>query len=80
MDLRGKRWGDTRAAMAALGVTSPQTLTKYIKYGLPNRDTGEVEPLPTVKIGRSYRFDLDAVDAWIESRSRWIAQTPGQSA
>lgn len=79
MELTGRRWVDTRAVMAVLGITSPQTLTKYIKIGLPNV-AGEMEPLPARKIGRAYRFDLDAVDAWIDSRSSWIAQTPGQSA
>jgi excisionase family DNA binding protein len=48
-------------------VKSPNTITEMVKRGLPAH-----------KVGKGYRFDLAEVDEWI--RSRWTAQTPGQTA
>lgn len=63
------RWVGTPELMAHLGIVSKNTVTNYVKAGMPVH-----QPLK----GGRYLFDLVEVDEWI--RSRWTASVPRQTA
>jgi len=64
-----RQWVDMRTVRAHLGGLSQNTITSYIKAGMPAHQA--------IKGGR-YLFDLAEVDRWI--CSRWTTRDPGEGA
>lgn len=62
------QWVTTRELMEHLRIVSANTVTNYIKAGMPHHRLG----------GRTLLFDLAEVDEWV--RSRWTASAPRQTA
>ena len=58
-------WVTKDVLMAHLRIKSANTITAYIKQGMPAH-----------RIGKGYLFDLTEVDQWV--RCRCITPAPGQ--